>query len=163
MPKRLGFTLIEILIVVSIIALLSVIGLVIYTQFVRSARDSRRQADLRIIQSALEDYHADWHFYPGSLDFSALFALTNATGVPAPLPPVTKTYLNEVPIGPIGTSEYIYRAFKRDNSDCTSADNSPGASNPCAKYCLYAQTENVTQKTALCPDQSGFNLEVTSP
>jgi len=61
---RRGFTLIELLIVISIIALLSLIGLVAYSEFLKTARNNKRLSDLKLIQSALEDYHADQLYYP---------------------------------------------------------------------------------------------------
>lgn len=168
MPKKSGFTLIELLIVISIIAVLTVIGLAAYNNFRKSSRNARRQSDLKFIQSALEEYNLDQKFYPGSLDFSVSSSLTNATGI-APAPAVTKTYLNNIPIGPNGSSEYLYKAYKwnSDHSgylDCSDSDNTSGINNFCIKYCLYAQTEDAPIITApSCPNQSGFNLAVTSP
>lgn len=49
-----GFTLIELMVVISIIAILSVIGAVAYTGIVGRANDSRRMADLKAISDALE-------------------------------------------------------------------------------------------------------------
>lgn len=157
-----GFTLIELLIAISIIAVLSIIGLVAFTAFVKNARDARRQSDLKIIQSALEEYFADQKFYPPSMNFTTTFALTNATGL-SPAPPVSKTYLNNVPIGPTSSSEYQYKALKRSGVtwvDCAGAS-------PCYGYCLYAKSENLTQSVSPCtsnnPDSTVFKLEVTSP
>lgn len=170
MPKRAGFTLVELLVVISIIATLSVVGLVSYTNFMKSSRDAKRQSDLRLIQSALEEYYADQLFYPGSINLFGS-ALTNATGNPAN-PPVTKTYLNKVPAGATGaTDEYLYIAYKRDlavsgyniTALCAASDNASSSTNKCIKYCLYAKTENFTQDSNLCPNQSGYALEVTSP
>lgn len=49
-----GFTLIELMVVISIIAFLSVIGIASYTATQKSARDARRRADINSIASALE-------------------------------------------------------------------------------------------------------------
>lgn len=155
MPKPSGYTLIELLVVLTIIATLSTIGFVTYTAFLKNARDSRRQADLKFIQSALEQYHGDQKHYPAGLDFGD--RLTNATGV-TPAPVVSKIYLNSVPIGPLGVAEYLYKAFKADNSQCIASE-----AISCSKYCLYAKAENISQVESLCPDQVGFNMEVTSP
>ena len=51
-PK--GFTLVELLVVVSIIAVLSVIGITVFTGLQKNARDSRRKADIDSIAKALE-------------------------------------------------------------------------------------------------------------
>jgi len=50
MPKNKGFTLIELLIVISIIAVLSAVGLVSYTNFLKSFRDVRSKSALRSIK-----------------------------------------------------------------------------------------------------------------
>ncbi len=62
MPKTVltksGFTLVELMVVISIIAILATIGLTVYTQAQKSARDAKRQQDLQEIQKALEQYYA---------------------------------------------------------------------------------------------------------
>lgn len=158
LAQKKGFTLVELLIVISIIATLSVVGLVSYTNFTKSSRDAKRQSDLKLIQSALEEYHGDQLFYPGSINFGN--RLTNGN----------KTYLNLVPQGAKGSSiEYVYRAYKwnpgrttqvlcrdQDNGDSDSANN-------CIKYCLYSITENLIQRNNNCSDIATHALEVTSP
>lgn len=49
-----GFTLVELLVVVAIIAILAVIGLTIFTNLQKGARDARRKADLDTIAKAME-------------------------------------------------------------------------------------------------------------
>ncbi len=57
--KQKSFTLIEILVVVTIIALITSIAAVTYTQLGKQSRDSRRKADIEQIRAALEMYRAD--------------------------------------------------------------------------------------------------------
>ena len=64
MKKRGGFTLVELLVVMTIIAILLGLGLVSYQGAHKSARDGRRKADLEEIRSALEMYRADESSYP---------------------------------------------------------------------------------------------------
>lgn len=52
--KQKGFTLVELLVVVAIIAILSVIGLTIFTSAQSNARDARRKSDVDAIAKALE-------------------------------------------------------------------------------------------------------------
>jgi prepilin-type N-terminal cleavage/methylation domain-containing protein len=53
----LGFTLIELLVVVAIIGILMAAGVVAYTNAQKSSRDGRRQADMRAMQQAFEQYY----------------------------------------------------------------------------------------------------------
>ncbi len=91
MPKARGFTLIELLISISIIAILSAIGLVAYSTVLKQGRDSKRQSDLRSIQSALEQYYAKQFSYP-----SGLTALSSGG------------YINIVPTDPDPSRNYYY-------------------------------------------------------
>lgn len=54
LPASKGFTLIELMVVVTIIAFLSVIGIVAFTNAQKQARDGRRRADIESIATALE-------------------------------------------------------------------------------------------------------------
>lgn len=54
--NQLGFTLIELLITLSIIAVLSVLGLVIFTNVQRTSRDTQRKADIDSIASSMEQH-----------------------------------------------------------------------------------------------------------
>ncbi|MBI4085371.1 MAG: type II secretion system protein [Candidatus Liptonbacteria bacterium] len=61
-----GFTLIEILIVVAIIAVLASIVLIGFGPAQRQGRDARRISDLRQSQNALELYYSKCGYYPGT-------------------------------------------------------------------------------------------------
>lgn len=67
-----GFTLIEVLTVVAIIGLLASVILVGLGSFRARARDSRRIADLRSTQNALELYYTKFSQYPPDGNWSAL-------------------------------------------------------------------------------------------
>ena len=71
MNQKRGFTLIEMLIVIAIIAILSAIVLTGVTGFQASARDTARIGDLKNIQDYLELYYNKCGFYPGQYDASA--------------------------------------------------------------------------------------------
>lgn len=160
MPKR-GFTLIELLITISIIAVLAVIGLVIYTKFIQNARDAKRQADLRSIQSALEQYFADQFKYPvkststTTCPSNGQFSIVTDLDCSFKDPTGTKTYMNIIPKDPFSTpaNQYRYEALP---SGC---DNS---SAKCTSYCLYADLEN-TSLTNSCQDLVGYDMEVSPP
>lgn len=141
MPQRSGFTLIELLITISIIAVLSVIGLVAYTSFLKNSRDSKRQADVKFIQSALEEYHADLLYYP-LLDSAVGITCTNGRfkiGCPLKNPAGSRIYLNKVPQDPLSAPQpqYNYRPLPPPLSPAA-CDN---GTTKCTSYCLFAQME----------------------
>ncbi len=64
--NALGFTLIEILIVIMLIGILSVIGVYGFTSSQQRVRDATRKADLKNLQTALRLYYNDRGRYPAS-------------------------------------------------------------------------------------------------
>lgn len=162
MFKKSGFTLVELLIVISIIAMLSVVGLVSYTNFLKNSRDAKRQSDIKFIQSALEQYFADQKHYPATITFNS--ALTNKTGIELSPAGDTKTYLTTVPPGPTSVAEYLYKAYKCDNSDCSTKSACEATdAKKCARYCLYAKGERLSQTISFCPAQTDYTYSVTNP
>lgn len=71
-----GFTLLELLVVISIIGILIAIGTVAYSSAQKRGRDARRKGDLKAIQNAMEECYALDTDYPTSLTGGA--ALTCA-------------------------------------------------------------------------------------
>ncbi|MEY4722716.1 MAG: hypothetical protein RLZZ324_229 [Candidatus Parcubacteria bacterium] len=59
-----GFTLIELLVVIAIIGLLSTLAVVALNSARQKSRDSKRVADVKQMQTALELYYADKNGYP---------------------------------------------------------------------------------------------------
>jgi len=60
-----GFTLIELMVVIAIIAILAVVGLTLYSGAQKSARDSKRKSDIDAVSKALETrYDAPTAKYP---------------------------------------------------------------------------------------------------
>ncbi|MBC8404983.1 MAG: type II secretion system protein [Planctomycetes bacterium] len=64
--RQAGFTIIEMLIVVTILAMLAGVLVPILQEGQSTARDSRRMADLRSVQSALADYYHENGGYPNT-------------------------------------------------------------------------------------------------
>ncbi len=64
--RRSGFTLVELLVVVSVLAILAAVALPNFLESQTRSKVARVQADLRTVALALESYHADFNRYPPS-------------------------------------------------------------------------------------------------
>ena len=86
-----GFTLIELLVVIAIIGLLSTLSILSLNSARARARDAKRVADVKQIQTALEMYYNDAGDYPASLTTGSPILYGTATylqAVPAPPTPI---------------------------------------------------------------------------
>ncbi|MCL1824902.1 MAG: type II secretion system GspH family protein [Betaproteobacteria bacterium] len=63
-----GFTLIEMIVVLSIVALLLTIALPRYFGAVDKSKDVVLQENLKVLRATLDKYHADKGHYPGQLE-----------------------------------------------------------------------------------------------
>ena len=82
-----GFTLIEVLIVITLIVVLASMGMASYTNSVRRSREAVLKEDLFRMRDAIDQYYADKNKYPQAL---------------ADL--VTEKYLREIPKDPMTNS-----------------------------------------------------------
>ncbi len=73
MKRRPGFTLLELLIVIAIVGILVAIGTASYASAQRRSRDTRRQSDMKAIQSAFEQFRSETGAYPSSCTIDAAF------------------------------------------------------------------------------------------
>lgn len=114
--KNLGYTLIEILVVATIIGLLMAIGSSGYSQFTKQSRDARRKADLENIRAALEMYRSNNSYYPSTT--SAL----------------SPDYIGTLPTDPLSGQSYLY-GYLPSPGGCTTA---------CTDYTLGTYLEITT-------------------
>jgi len=98
-----GFTLIEMLIVVAIIGILASIVVVGLNTSRKQARDTRRLADLRGIQTALELYYNKNGYYPGGIG-----ADLQTVGITVPVDPLTGAPYSYTLVGSVGSPGNSY-------------------------------------------------------
>jgi len=74
-----GFTLVELLVVITILGILAAIGVGSFQSSQAKGRDAQRKQDLNQIQKALEMYYNDQNGYPLAVDFGAIWEDANGT------------------------------------------------------------------------------------
>ena len=104
-----GFTLIEMLVVVAIISILAGVVLTGVTGFQANARDTKRIADLKQMQSYLELYYNKEGQYPSSSVYTTWTSLKTQMD--------TELSVN-IPVDPIDNDDYKY-FYGTDDSDFT--------------------------------------------
>lgn len=137
--KRRGFTLLELLVVITIIGLLASVGLASYTRAQARARDAKRQGDLTTLRNALELFYSENNAYVN----------TGGTcrGVETALLELVPNFTKTLPTDPGGQGRpYLY---------CGSPQS----------YCLQSrlETAGTTQSTCTVSLQSGYNYGVGNP
>lgn len=117
--KQKGFTLLELLVTISIIGILVAVGSVSFSTAQRKGRDSRRLGDISAIQKSLEECYALDSVYPSMSSGSSL----TCVGL--------QTTMNQVPDDPKPDQDYVF-------TTTATADG----------YCLCATLENLGQGNA---------------
>ena len=153
MKGRQGFTLIEILIVVAIIAILASVVLVGLGPTQQSGRDAKRLGDLHNVQTGLELYFNRCGFYPGPAQAAGACAGYSAQNswilMSAALTGTAGLGIRTIPIEPTAGKSYWYGATAGGTS-----------------YILAAQLENANNSvwnSYTAPSSTGYVFGSTSP
>lgn len=141
--KKNAFTLIELLIVISIIGIILGLAFVSFQETKKSARDTQRKADLEDVRSALEVYKADCGDYPSAIP-------TTGSSIKGDNSPSAcssnNTYMYTVPSDPSAGRSYYYRQITSTSHElCAALENIPGGTLPtcggsCGETCNYKVT-----------------------
>jgi general secretion pathway protein G len=110
MKKESGFTLIELMVVISLIVVLAGMGLVQYRNSIVRSKEAVLKKDLFEMRDAIDQYYADKNEYPATLD-----AL------------VSDGYLRHMPKDPFTNAEDSWQAVPAE----------PDAKNPTAEPGVY--------------------------
>ncbi len=124
-----GFTLLELLVVISIIGILMAMGVVAYSTAQRKGRDAKRRADMDALQTAQEQrYAANNGTY------------ANSTAVLA-----SEGYINSVPSDPKPASQNPYRFYHATPgvTYCYCADIEEGNGNSSNNNCSWVPNTGV--------------------
>ena len=154
MKNTKGFTLIEIMIVFTILAVLTVMGFIAWQNQAAKARDARRKTDLKRLATAFEDYYADTAAYPPAtiIDNCGGAELKPYLDQPIPCDPITHNHYCYIydSDSPAGQEFRILTALENDSDPDISrlGCNGPG-------FCGY-EAECAT------PLSSGFNYGFNS-
>jgi len=100
--NRKGFTLIELILVMSLLSLLALLLIGNLNTSLKKGRDAQRKNDLNQIQKSLEIYYEDNQKYPPYLAFSDKFCSTDACST------TDTIYMVKLPKDPTGNYVYTY-------------------------------------------------------
>ena len=133
-----GFTLVELLIAITIIVILSAIGMLSYNGIQAVGRDSRRQEDVRALTTAVELYRQATGAYPPT-------GCVASPGVSGALVPASgNSYINRIPRDPS-----CQGTINMTTCSCAQGDDYVYGIQNGRPYFLAA-TENVDDLTTTC-------------
>lgn len=153
MRRTRGFTIIELLIVITIIGILSLISVVSFSHFQAEGRDNQRAQQAAVIAEALEKYYSNNGEYPGCSQLTGTTQAAVTTLTQTTLPGLSPTAL-VTPQAPSGTLNSITCSQTPDSShdvlyyqgDGTTACNT-GTS--CLQFTLSYYSEGTAQTVAV--------------
>ena len=112
--KQTGFTIVELLIVIVVIAILAAITIVAYTGIQERARDSQRLSDIKAIEKALRLYAADNNDQFPTESSGANGNVGEGAGVDS----ILASYMVSVPHDPAGPGNGSYYYYYDGQHNC---------------------------------------------
>lgn len=160
--KHKGFTLVELLVTLTIIILLMGVGFYVFNEARIKARDTKRKTDIAAIARTLELYYQINKVYPGTAGtwYSSL-------GADPWIPGLTPNIIQSLPLDPSQSStfRYIYLSLSQTSSD-PAIPTCPNLSDG-QFYILAAQLESSADKDTMAVkivrDCNGNNVSSISP
>lgn len=145
--KQKGFTIVELLIVIVVIAILAAISIVAYNGVQTRAQDSKRSEAVASIQKALELYKTENGTYPNATVNPGQSGWEVSTDVAGTFMEYLRPYMSNVPIDPVNSSSrmYWYYFYSPTHSVSVNAGCNP---NRGGFYVLRAVFENSANKPA---------------
>jgi prepilin-type N-terminal cleavage/methylation domain-containing protein len=120
--KKQGFTLMEVLVAVSIVVVLATVVMVNIQQAKMKSRDAQRKSDLQQIQLALRLYKDANGAYPatgcGSAGWASPGAVTSVDGnitCPVYIPNLVPLYISKLPLDPLNENDLDKGFFYKSN------------------------------------------------
>jgi prepilin-type N-terminal cleavage/methylation domain-containing protein len=153
-----GFTIVELLIVIVVIAILATISIVAYSGMQQRARDSERSAELVNLQKAIELYRVDFGGYPkcGAMGPNIPAAFSSGLVQSCLADELVPTYITTLPVDPTNDgAQYAYRYAAGYSKTGASTYNS---ATPADNYILGVRQETVSAPTFSGWGQSGLTL-----
>lgn len=169
--KKTGFTLVELLVVISIVAVLSTIGVTTYQGVQSKARDSVRKSDLTKLALALEIYaqqHNGQYFYDNTANNTTDSCQTAPDPASNRFYNAIKTYLSDqdnLPKDPVTNLAYCYISVDGSSYNLyAKLDNCSGSGGNLCQYTNYNHSivsDNITIAAApsdsLVPINGGWS------
>ncbi len=135
-----GFTLFELLVSISIIAILTALASVAFSGAQRKARDSRRMQDMKAVQTAAEQFYSQsTYVYPTSTAPASWVANGSAVLNMFPIDPkndATYSYLYNVDVG---STSYCACAVMENSNNGNSNDGSCTFAASGGYFCVKSQ------------------------
>jgi len=151
--SALGFTLVELLVVIAIIAILAVVGMAVFTNVQKSARDAKRKEDVQVIAKAYEANYMNQGGYVGVGD-------TNFASGKIPAPPEgTQGGNNGAYFSVVASDKSGFKVCAALEANPSRVCNTPSIN--CS--CVGSSQGTIASGTPISGDNSSYGLGGSTP